>query len=75
MSEVNRMKKECTIEEKLEYLKYKAEYKDTPSSEKLKILEFFSYLIGLFGEKFDLIIFLRELNKLTADIDPNQTEQ
>ena len=62
--------KEYTTQEKLKYLKYKVEHEDTPPSEKLDILEFLAQHTGLFGKELNHRIFLRELHKLTADIDP-----
>ena len=72
---MKRMGKEYTIEEKLKYLKYKVEHEDTPPSEKLNILEFFAQHTGLFGKELNHRIFLRELHKLTADINPKPKEK
>ena len=72
---MKRIGKEYTIEEKLKYLKYKADHEDTPMSEKLDILEFLAQHTGLFGNELNPRIFLRELHKLTADIDPKPKEK
>ena len=61
--------------EKLKYLKYKVDHEDTPPSEKLDILEFLGHHAGLFGKELNLRIFLRELNRLTADINPKPKEK
>ena len=67
---MKRTGKEYTIKEKFKYLKYKADQDDTSPSEKLDILEFLGHHAGLFGKELNLRIFLRELNRLTADINP-----
>ena len=72
---MKRIGKKYTIEEKLKYLKYKVEHEDTPPSEKLNILEFLAQHTGLFGNELNHRIFLRELHKLTADIDPKPKEK
>ena len=72
---MKRAGKEYTIEEKLKYLKYKVDHEDTPPSEKLDILEFLGHHTGLFGKELNLRIFLRELNRLTADINPKPKEK
>ena len=64
-----------TIEEKFKYLKYKVDHEDTPLSEKLNILEFFAQHTGLFGNELNPTIFFRELNRLTADINPKPKEK
>ena len=72
---MKRIGKEYTIEEKLKYLKYKVDHEDTPPSEKLDILEFLGHQTGLFGKDLNLRIFFRELNRLTADINPKPKEK
>ena len=72
---MKRIGKKYTIEEKLKYLKYKVDHEDTPPSEKLEILEFLGHHTGLFGNELNLRIFLRELNKLTAEIDPKPKKE
>ena len=62
--------KKYSTREKLKYLKYKVDHDDTPPSEKLDILEFLAQHTGLFGNELNFKIFLQELHKLTADIDP-----
>ena len=69
------MKKEYSIEEKFKYLKYKVDHEDTSPSEKLEILEFLGHHTGLFGKELNLRIFFRELNRLTADINPKPKEK
>ena len=72
---MKRIGKEYTIEEKFKYLKYKVDHEDTPQSEKLEILEFLGHHTGLFGKELNLRIFFRELNRLTADINPKPKEK
>ena len=72
---MKRIGKEYSIEEKLKYLKYKVDHKDTPPSEKLDILEFLGHHTGLFGNELNPTIFFRELNRLTADINPKPKEK
>ena len=72
---MKRIGKEYTIEEKFKYLKYKVDHEDTPPSEKLEILEFLAQHTGLFGNELNLRIFLRELQRLTADINPKPKEK
>ena len=72
---MKRIGKEYTIEEKLKYLKYKVDHEDTPPYEKLNILEFFAQHTGLFGKELNHRIFLRELHRLTADINPKPKEK
>ena len=72
---MKRIGKEYTIEEKLKYLKYKAEHEDTPLSKKLDILELLAQQTGLFGNEFNPEVFLRKLHKLTADINPKPKEK
>ena len=72
---MKRIGKEYSIEEKLKYLKYKVDHEDTPQSEKLEILEFLGHHTGLFGKELNLRIFFRELNRLTADINPKPKEK
>ena len=72
---MKRIEKEYTIEEKFKYLKYKVDHEDTPQSEKLEILEFLGHHTGLFGKELNLRIFFRELNRLTADINPKLKEK
>ena len=72
---MKRIEKEYTIEEKFKYLKYKVDHEDTPQSEKLEILEFLGHHTGLFGKELNLRIFFRELNRLTADINPKPKEK
>ena len=72
---MKRIVKKYTIEEKFKYLKYKVDHGDTPPSEKLKILEFLGHHTGLFGKELNLRIFLRELQKLTADINTKPKEK
>ena len=62
--------KKYSTREKLKYLKYRVDHDDTPPSEKLDILEFLAQHTGLFGNELNFKIFLQELHKLTADIDP-----
>ena len=72
---MKRAGKEYTIEEKLKYLKYKVDHEDTLPSEKLNILEFLAQHTGLFGNELNHRIFLRELHRLTADINPKPKEK
>ena len=72
---MKRIGKKYTIEEKFKYLKYKVDHEDTPQSEKLEILEFLGHHTGLFGKELNLRIFFRELNRLTADINPKPKEK
>ena len=67
---MKRIGKKYSIEEKFKYLKYKVDHEDTPPSEKLDILDFLAQHTGLFGKELNLRIFLRELYRLTADINP-----
>ena len=72
---MKRIGKKYTIEEKFKYLKYKVDHEDTPQSEKLEILEFLGHHTGLFGKELNLRIFFRELQRLTADINPKPKEK
>ena len=67
--------KKYSTREKLKYLKYRVDHDDTPPSEKLDILEFLGHHTGLFGKELNLRIFFRELNRLTADINPKPKEK
>ena len=72
---MKRIGKKYTIEEKLKYLKYKVDHEDTPLSEKLNIFEFMAQHTGLFGKELNHRIFLRELQKLTAEINTKPKEK
>ena len=68
------MKKEYTIEEKVEYLQHKVDHDYTPSSEKIEILEFLGYYTGLFSTKLGPDEFNRVLDRLTRDLNQNPND-
>ena len=65
------MNKEYTTKERLKYLEYKVNHKDTPTSERFAIIDFYINHVGLFGKELKPIKFLKELGKLTIEL--NQT--
>ena len=62
--------KEFSIADRIEYIKFRLESQDTPLSEKMDILEFLMNDAGFFGKQLNPTIFLKELYRLTAIIDP-----
>ena len=62
--------REFSISDRIKYLKYKVDNQDTQLSERLDILEFLMNDAGLFEKELDPTIFLKELYRLTAIIDP-----
>ena len=62
--------REFSISDRIEYVKFRLESQDTPLSEKMDILEFLMNDAGLFEKELDPTIFLKELYRLTAIIDP-----
>ncbi|MBT4661237.1 MAG: hypothetical protein HOC18_04990 [Candidatus Marinimicrobia bacterium] len=68
------MKKEYTLEEKVEYLQYKVDHDDTPYSEKIEILEFFGHCTGLFSTELGPDEFNQVLDRLTRDFSQNPND-
>ena len=64
------MKKQDSTKERLKYLEYKVNHKDTPTSEKFAIIDFYINHAGLFGNELKPIKFLKELGKLTTELNP-----
>ena len=62
--------REFSISDRIEYIKFRLESQDTPLSEKMDILEFLMNYAGIFGKELNPTIFLKELYRLTALIDP-----
>ena len=52
------MKKQYSTKERLKYLEYKVNHKDTPTSEKFAIIDFYINHAGLFGNELKPIKFL-----------------
>jgi hypothetical protein len=72
--ENNKMYKEYTLEEKVEYLQYKVDHDDTPYSEKIEILEFFGHCTGLFSTELGPDELNQVLDRLTGDFSQNPTD-
>ena len=70
----NKMNKEYTIKDKLEYLQYKVDSDETPLSEKMKILEFIGYYTVLFSTKLGPDKFNQVLDRLSRDLSQNPND-
>ena len=62
--------REFSISDRIEYIKFRLESQDIPLSERMDILEFLMNNAGIFGKELNPTIFLKELYRLTAIIDP-----
>ena len=62
--------REFSISDRIEYIKFRLESQATPLSEKMEILEFLMNDAGLYEKELNPTIFLKELYRLTAIIDP-----
>ena len=57
------------VEERIDYLKVKAEDPETPLEEKFDIIEFLMKHIGMLGNKFNSQSFIKELSALTLKLN------
>ncbi len=68
------MKNRFLTDDKIKYIKWKCDDESTPLSEKMDIIDFLIKHSGFFGKKINPDTFIKELDKLTADIshEPNK---
>ncbi|MBT4555421.1 MAG: hypothetical protein HOC41_07040 [Candidatus Marinimicrobia bacterium] len=69
------MKNEYTISDKIKYIKWKAKEVNTSNTERFDIINFLINDAGLFGKELKPKKFIKELNRLTADISHKQNKR